>query len=175
MPGISRARFIFKLHKLLRQYLNSDQDIILDVARLQQYSLLVGQMEVALLEITPRQRHYILETDQTCNFFIIRCKLDRTCKYSIQFLFQVSPHEFLQAVMKASNKRFQIGVQSDPVEFMSWLLNTLHSNLKSSKKKNRSIIYDCFQVHIPIIIIFYTSFFHELQYSIQVFHVCPFA
>jgi U4/U6.U5 tri-snRNP-associated protein 2 len=48
--------------------------------------------------------------------------------------------------MKASNKRFQIGVQSDPVEFMSWLLNTLHSKLKSSKKKNRSIIHDCFQV-----------------------------
>ena len=59
---------------------------------------------------------------------------------------QVSPHEFLQAVMKASNKRFQIGVQSDPVEFMSWLLNTLHAKLKSSKKKNRSIIHDCFQV-----------------------------
>jgi len=48
--------------------------------------------------------------------------------------------------MKASDKRFQIGVQSDPVEFMSWLLNTLHAKLKSSKKKNRSIIHDCFQV-----------------------------
>ena len=60
--------------------------------------------------------------------------------------FQVSPHEFLQAVMKASNKRFQIGVQSDPVEFISWLLNTLHAQLRHSKKKDRSIIYDCFQV-----------------------------
>ncbi|QHO12787.1 U4/U6.U5 tri-snRNP-associated protein [Arachis hypogaea] len=53
------------------------------------------------------------------------------------------PHEFLQAVMKASKKRFCIGAQSDPVEFMSWLLNTLHADLKSSK--NTSIIYDCFQ------------------------------
>lgn len=58
---------------------------------------------------------------------------------------QVSPHEFLQAVMKASDKRFQIGVQSDPVEFMSWLLNTMHSKLKS-RKRNRSTIHDCFQV-----------------------------
>jgi U4/U6.U5 tri-snRNP-associated protein 2 len=51
--------------------------------------------------------------------------------------------------MKASDKRFQIGVQSDPVEFMSWLLNTLHAKLKNSKKKNRSIIHDCFQVSFP--------------------------
>lgn len=58
---------------------------------------------------------------------------------------QVSPHEFLQAVMKASKKRFKIGSQSDPVEFMSWLLNKLHEKLKSSKKKH-SIIYECFQV-----------------------------
>lgn len=58
---------------------------------------------------------------------------------------QVSPHEFLQAVMKASKKRFKIGSQSDPVEFMSWLLNKLHEKLKSSKKKH-SIIHECFQV-----------------------------
>lgn len=61
------------------------------------------------------------------------------------FHLQVSPHEFLQAVMKASKKRFRIGVQSNPVEFMSWLLNTLHSDLRNTKK-NTSIIYECFQV-----------------------------
>lgn len=59
---------------------------------------------------------------------------------------QVSPHEFLQAVMKASKKRFRIGVQSDPVEFMSWLLNTLHTDLRSSARNNRNIIHQCFQV-----------------------------
>lgn len=62
---------------------------------------------------------------------------------------QVSPHEFLQAVMKVSKKRFRIGMQSDPVEFMSWLLNTLHANLRTSKKDG-SIIYKCFQVSFPI-------------------------
>ncbi|XP_020102135.1 U4/U6.U5 tri-snRNP-associated protein 2-like isoform X2 [Ananas comosus] len=56
-----------------------------------------------------------------------------------------SPHEFLQAVMKASDKRFQIGAQSDPVEVVSWLLNTLHAKLRSSKKENRSIIHDFYQ------------------------------
>ena len=47
--------------------------------------------------------------------------------------------------MKVSKKRFRIGQQSDPVEFMAWLLNTLHANLRTSKKNN-SIIYECFQV-----------------------------
>ncbi|KAK9147240.1 hypothetical protein Scep_005997 [Stephania cephalantha] len=63
---------------------------------------------------------------------------------------QVSPHEFLQAVMKASKKRFRIGAQSDPVEFMSWLLNTLHADLRSSKK-NSSIIYKCFQGELEVV------------------------
>lgn len=75
---------------------------------------------------------------------------------------QVSPHEFLQAVMKVSKKRFRIGAQSDPVEFLSWLLNTLHANLKSSKK-NTSIIYQCFQVTYPIYI-FNTSHILGLRF-----------
>ncbi|KAJ4783549.1 Ubiquitin C-terminal hydrolases superfamily protein [Rhynchospora pubera] len=78
-------------------------------------------------------------------------ELTRKIWHARNFKGQVSPHEFLQAVMKASNKRFQIGVQSDPVEFMSWLLNTLHSNLKSSKRKNKSIIYDCFQGELEVV------------------------
>jgi hypothetical protein len=39
---------------------------------------------------------------------------------------QVSPHEFMQAVMSSSQRRFTIEEQSDPVEFWSWLLNALH-------------------------------------------------
>ena len=70
------------------------------------------------------------------SFYLLICSLG---------IFQVSPHEFLQAVMKASKKRFRIGQQSDPLEFMAWLLNTLHANLRTSKKNN-SIIYECFQV-----------------------------
>jgi ubiquitin C-terminal hydrolase len=86
------------------------------------------------------------------------------CVY-VNFLFylkcayqQVSPHEFLQAVMKASKKRFRIGAQSDPVEFVSWLLNTLHADLKTSKK-NMSIIYECFQVLLFNLISFFVYIF----------------
>lgn len=54
--------------------------------------------------------------------------------------------------MKASKKRFRIGAQSDPVEFMSWLLNTLHADLRTSKKSS-SIIHDCFQVCSHILLL----------------------
>ncbi|BBH02699.1 Ubiquitin C-terminal hydrolases superfamily protein [Prunus dulcis] len=72
-------------------------------------------------------------------------ELTRKIWHARNFKGQVSPHEFLQAVMKASKKRFRIGEQSDPVEFMSWLLNTLHADLRTSKKDS-SIVYECFQV-----------------------------
>lgn len=38
----------------------------------------------------------------------------------------VSPHEFIQAVSYASKKRFRPGVQAEAVDFLSWLLNSLH-------------------------------------------------
>ena len=59
---------------------------------------------------------------------------------------QVSPHEFMQQVMAASSKRFTIEKKSDPVEFLSWLLNTIHSDLTGGKRKRPSIISKCFQV-----------------------------
>lgn len=36
--------------------------------------------------------------------------------------------------------------QSDPVEFYSWLLNTLHSDLTGGRVKQPSIITQCLQV-----------------------------
>ncbi|KAK3218896.1 hypothetical protein Dsin_012866 [Dipteronia sinensis] len=52
--------------------------------------------------------------------------------------------------MKASKKRFRIGAQSNPVEFMSWLLNTLHADLRSAKK-NTSIIDECLQGELEVV------------------------
>lgn len=61
------------------------------------------------------------------------------------FKAHVSPHEMLQAVVKCSNKRFQITKQGDPVEFLAWFLNSLHLTLNGTKKSNSSIIYKAFQ------------------------------
>ncbi|GLU12179.1 hypothetical protein SLE2022_288800 [Rubroshorea leprosula] len=76
-------------------------------------------------------------------------ELTRKIWHARNFKGQVSPHEFLQAVMKASKKRFRIGMQSEPVEFLSWFLNTLHNDLKT--RKGGSIIHKCFQGELEVV------------------------
>ena len=51
--------------------------------------------------------------------------------------------------MAASNKRFTIEKQSDALEFWSWFINQLHTELTGGKRKRPSIISRCFQV-IPM-------------------------
>uniref|UniRef100_A0A5K3F672 ubiquitinyl hydrolase 1 n=1 Tax=Mesocestoides corti TaxID=53468 RepID=A0A5K3F672_MESCO len=50
------------------------------------------------------------------------------------FKTHVSPHEFLQAVVLCSKKRFQFTEQGDALDFLSWLLNALDQTLKPSVK-----------------------------------------
>ena len=61
------------------------------------------------------------------------------------FKSQVSPHEFLQEVNRASSGKFSLEKQGDPVEFLGWLLNRLHIDLGGTKKKNSSEFYSCLQ------------------------------
>ncbi|KAK9706331.1 hypothetical protein RND81_07G117100 [Saponaria officinalis] len=107
----------------------------------------------SLMRVTPLRNFFLIpENYQHCKSPLVHRfgELTRKIWHSRNFKGQVSPHEFLQAVMKASKKRFRIGAQSDPVEFVSWLLNTLHADLRSSKK-NTSIIYQCFQGELEVV------------------------
>ncbi|XP_071105540.1 ubiquitin carboxyl-terminal hydrolase 39-like [Haliotis cracherodii] len=61
------------------------------------------------------------------------------------FKAHVSPHEMLQAVVLCSKKRFQITEQGDPVDFLSWLLNALHTAMNGTRKLNSSIINKTFR------------------------------
>lgn len=61
------------------------------------------------------------------------------------FKAQVSPHEFLQEVSTSSAKHFRITEPGDPIEFLSWLLNSVHRDLGGGRKPNSSIIYAAFQ------------------------------
>jgi U4/U6.U5 tri-snRNP-associated protein 2 len=63
---------------------------------------------------------------------------------------QVSPHELLQAIQDASEKRFKIGVQGDPLEFLQWFLNAMHKDLGGTKKPKSSIIYEVFQGDVTV-------------------------
>ncbi|CAM9221693.1 unnamed protein product [Discosporangium mesarthrocarpum] len=62
----------------------------------------------------------------------------------------VSPHEFVQAVSTASNKRFRPGAQAEAVDFLSWLLNSLHLGLGGSRKAGSSVIYKTFQGAVEV-------------------------
>lgn len=62
----------------------------------------------------------------------------------------VSPHEILQVISTSSEKKFRIGEQADPVQFISWLLNTLHKDLGGTRKPGSSIIHKCFQGELVI-------------------------
>lgn len=66
------------------------------------------------------------------------------------FKAQVSPHEFFHEVAKRSSGKFKTTEQGDPVEFLGWLVNTLHRDLGGSKKRNSSIIYSTFQGRVQI-------------------------
>ena len=69
------------------------------------------------------------------------------------FKAQVSPHEFLQEVSRASNGRFKLTEQADPVEFLGWLLNRLHFDLAgsaSAARKRPTIITQCFQGEVRV-------------------------
>ncbi|KAF3530055.1 hypothetical protein DY000_02037822 [Brassica cretica] len=107
----------------------------------------------SLMRVTPLRNFFLIpENYQHCKSTLVHRfgELTRKIWHARNFKGQVSPHEFLQAVMKASKKRFKIGQQSDPVEFMSWLLNTLHLDLRTSKDAS-SIIHQCFQGELEVV------------------------
>ena len=66
------------------------------------------------------------------------------------FKAHVSPHEMLQAVVHVSRKRFQITKQGDAIEFLAWLLNSLHRALGGTKKIP-SVITNTFQGHLKVV------------------------
>jgi hypothetical protein len=51
----------------------------------------------------------------------------------------------MQAITLASNGKFKIIEQSDSINFLSWLLNTLHNYFCKKYKKNSSIVSKTFQ------------------------------
>jgi U4/U6.U5 tri-snRNP-associated protein 2 len=62
----------------------------------------------------------------------------------------VAAYEFIDVCSEESGRKFQLGRQSEAIDFLSWLLNALHKGLGGTKKKNSSIINQCFQVGVLI-------------------------
>ncbi|KAI0830779.1 cysteine proteinase [Trametes gibbosa] len=101
----------------------------------------------SLLHVPPLRNHLLLssyrgkETELLKRFGGLAKKLWNPRLFKSQ----VSPHEFLQEVNRASAGKFSLEKQGDPVEFLGWLLNRLHKDMGGSKKKNSSVIFSTFQ------------------------------
>ena len=61
--------------------------------------------------------------------------------------------------MSASGKRFIIDKQSDPLDFLSWLVNSLHTDLTGGKRKKRSGAYWAMLRCCPLSCVFSCSLF----------------
>eukprot|EP00899_Mesostigma_viride_P029106 jgi/Mesvir1/9380/Mv09831-RA.1 len=88
----------------------------------------------ALMRVTKLRDYFLLDKDPalvTSKSPLVQRfgELARKIWNPTNYKGQVSPHEFLQAVVTESKKRFLIEAQSDPVEFISWFLNALHKEL----------------------------------------------
>ncbi|EMD32535.1 spindle pole body protein [Gelatoporia subvermispora B] len=101
----------------------------------------------SLLHVTPLRDHLLLSDYRGKESELLRRFAGLAKKVWNPRLFksQVSPHEFLQEVVRASAGKFSLEKQGDPVEFLSWLLNHLHKDMGGSKRQNSSIIYSTFQ------------------------------
>jgi U4/U6.U5 tri-snRNP-associated protein 2 len=67
-----------------------------------------------------------------------------------RFKSTVDPHMLIQAISRASKKKFQVGHQSEVGEFMAWFLNQLHIGLGGTRKSGSSIVYRTFQGQIEV-------------------------
>ncbi|KAK9845987.1 hypothetical protein WJX81_007744 [Elliptochloris bilobata] len=107
----------------------------------------------ALARVTPLRDFFLLPANYAaCRSPLVQRfgELLRKAWNTRNFKGQVSPHEFMQAVMAASGKRFVIDQQADPVDFLSWFLNALHADLTGGKRKKPSVISRCFQGELEI-------------------------
>jgi len=106
----------------------------------------------ALAHVQPLRNYFMLEDlmskPQLAQRFSI---LVRKIWNPRAFKTHVSPHELLQEISLRSGKRYNLTEQSDPSDFLSWLLNNLHLALGGSKTKpGSSIVQRIFQGKLKV-------------------------
>ena len=90
----------------------------------------------ALAHVTPLREFFLLQQfPYTAAQLPVRFStLVRKLWNPRAFRSHVSPHELLQEIGLRSSKKFTLTQQSDPVELLTWLLNSLHGMLGGSRK-----------------------------------------
>jgi len=103
------------------------------------------------LKFGTQQQQHLKAEDKYSSLALRFGDLMRKMWSNQRFKSSVDPHEMIQAISAASNKRFHVGKQAEASAFMSWFLNSLHIGLGGSSKK-RSIISKIFQGEIELTI-----------------------
>lgn len=106
----------------------------------------------ALAHVLPIRNYFMLEKlDEKPELVTRFSTLIRKIWNPKAFKSHVSPHELLQEISLRSSKRFTLTKQSDPIEFLSWFLNNVHTSLGGSPTRPRSsIIQMVFQGRLKI-------------------------
>lgn len=94
----------------------------------------------SLLHVPPLRDHLLLSTFRGKESELLKrfATLAKKVWNPRLFKSQVSPHEFLQEVGRASAGKFRLEQQGDPAEFLGWILNHIHKDMGGSKKRNSS-------------------------------------
>ncbi|TPX72232.1 hypothetical protein SpCBS45565_g00508 [Spizellomyces sp. 'palustris'] len=105
----------------------------------------------SLLHVQPLRDHFLIDNSATGSELVKRFgMLMRKVWNPRAFKGQVSPHELLQEISNASQKKFRLNEQADPTDLISWLLNALHAGMGGKKKAGSSLIHRTFQGEIRI-------------------------
>jgi U4/U6.U5 tri-snRNP-associated protein 2 len=87
------------------------------------------------------------------------CVLAKKIWTPLAFRAHISPHEIMQQVSNASNRRFGPLHQADPVDFLAWLMHTLHRQLATGTPplgippagmSSRRLLQECLQGSLEI-------------------------
>ncbi|KAJ5073760.1 hypothetical protein M0811_08324 [Anaeramoeba ignava] len=77
-------------------------------------------------------------------------ELTRKIWNSQNFRGHVSPHELLQVIRTASAKKFEMGPNYDPFDFLTWFLNSLNFDILKKNRTKSTVITEAFQGKLKI-------------------------
>ena len=98
-----------------------------------------------LSHINPIRDFFLLQAKVPQSELVIRVgRLIRKIWNPKGFKDHVNPHELLQEISLSSKKMFVLDKKSDPLDLMTYLINSIHSGLGGSRKKN-TIVTDTLQ------------------------------
>eukprot|EP00536_Pseudo-nitzschia_multiseries_P006368 jgi/Psemu1/255329/estExt_Genewise1Plus.C_1340031 len=131
------------LHKT--DYINSTIQALAHVRPLRDYFLRLGHRDTFADKATKAKAPHRMSD-------LVRCfgELIRKMWSNKRFKSNVDPHMLIQAISRASKKKFRVGLQAEVGEFMAWFLNQLHIGLGGTRKPGSSIIYRTFQGKIEV-------------------------